>query len=152
MDALVATALTAQLDHTPHRPTIAERAARVDWEKVDAILARVPAAPPTPGDERQPVGTWTTSMPSCTTNTPATPTNSAHGKAPATSSAHRSGRRKRRAAPRPQPSQSRSLWSDSSISPTWRRYLKISIIRSVTFSKDKGFTTSYLRGIRLSAI
>ena len=52
MDALVATALTAQLDHSPHRPTIAERAARVDWEKVDAILARVPAAPPTPGDER----------------------------------------------------------------------------------------------------
>ena len=54
MDALVASALTAQLDHTPHRPTIAERAARVDWEKVDAILARVPAVPPMPGDERQP--------------------------------------------------------------------------------------------------
>ena len=53
MDALVASALTAQLDHIPHRPTIAERAARVDWEKVDAILARVPAAPPTPGDERE---------------------------------------------------------------------------------------------------
>ena len=52
MDALVASALTAQLDHAPHRPTIAERAARVDWEKVDAILARVPAAPPTAGDER----------------------------------------------------------------------------------------------------
>ena len=33
MDDLVASALTAQLDHTPHRPTIAERAARVDWEK-----------------------------------------------------------------------------------------------------------------------
>ena len=54
VDALVASALTAQLDHTPHRPTIAERAARVDWEKVDAILARVPAVPPMPGDERQP--------------------------------------------------------------------------------------------------
>ena len=49
MDAFVASALTAQLDHTPHRPTIA---ARVDWGKVDAILARVPAVPPTPGDER----------------------------------------------------------------------------------------------------
>ena len=54
MDALVATVLTAQLEYTPHRPTIAERAARVDWEKVDAILARVPAVPPMPGDERQP--------------------------------------------------------------------------------------------------
>ena len=53
-DMFVATALTAQLDHTPLHPTIAERAARVDWEKVDAILARVPATPPTPGDERQP--------------------------------------------------------------------------------------------------
>ena len=52
VDALIASALTAQLDHTPHRPTIAERAARVDWQKVDAILARVPAAPPLAGDER----------------------------------------------------------------------------------------------------
>ena len=30
VDSLIAAALTAQLDHTPHRPTIAERAARVD--------------------------------------------------------------------------------------------------------------------------
>jgi hypothetical protein len=52
VDALVASALTAQLDHTPQRPTIAERAARVNWEAVDAILARVPNAPPMPGDER----------------------------------------------------------------------------------------------------
>jgi hypothetical protein len=52
VDALIASALAATLDRTPHRPTIAERAARVDWEKVDAILARVPAAPPQPGDER----------------------------------------------------------------------------------------------------
>ena len=52
VDALIASALTAQLDHTPHRPTIAERAARVDWQKVDAILARVPVAPPLAGDER----------------------------------------------------------------------------------------------------
>ena len=28
------------------------QAARADWEKVDAILARVPAVPPEPGDER----------------------------------------------------------------------------------------------------
>ena len=46
VDALIASALTAQLHHTPHRPTIAERAARVNWDKVDAILARVPDAPP----------------------------------------------------------------------------------------------------------
>ena len=52
VDALIASALAAQLDHTAHRPTIAERAARVDWQKVDAILARVLAAPPAAGDER----------------------------------------------------------------------------------------------------
>lgn len=52
VDALIASALTAQLDHTPHRPTIAERGARVNWEKVDEILARVPNAPSVPGDER----------------------------------------------------------------------------------------------------
>ena len=52
VDNLIAAALTAQLDHTPHRPTIAERAARVDWPRVNEILARVPAVPPVPGDER----------------------------------------------------------------------------------------------------
>ncbi len=52
VDALVASALAAQLDHTPQRPTITERAARVNWEKVDEILARVPDAPPVPGDEK----------------------------------------------------------------------------------------------------
>lgn len=52
VDALIATALAAQLDHAPQRPTIAERAARVNWQKVDEILARVPDAPPLPGDER----------------------------------------------------------------------------------------------------
>ncbi len=52
VDALIAAALTAQLDHAPQRPTIAERAARVDWAKVDEILARVPAAPPVEGDEK----------------------------------------------------------------------------------------------------
>ena len=44
--------LTAQPNHAPHRPTIAQRAARVDWPRVDEILARVPAAPPIPEDER----------------------------------------------------------------------------------------------------
>ena len=49
VDALIASALSVQLEHTPHRPTIAERAARVDWQKVDAILARnssIKSAPP----------------------------------------------------------------------------------------------------------
>ena len=51
VDALIASALSVPLDHTPHRPTIAERAARVDWQKVDAILARVPAVPSPTGDK-----------------------------------------------------------------------------------------------------
>jgi hypothetical protein len=52
VDALIASSLAATLDHASHRPTIAERAARVDWDKVDAILARVPTVHPQPGDER----------------------------------------------------------------------------------------------------
>jgi hypothetical protein len=52
VDAIIASSLAATLDRATHRPTVAERAARVDWEKVDAILARVPAIPPQPGDER----------------------------------------------------------------------------------------------------
>ena len=50
VDALIASALNGQLDHAPHRPIIAERVARVDWQKVDAILARnlsATTAPPT---------------------------------------------------------------------------------------------------------
>ena len=35
-----------------HRGTIAERAARVDWAKVDTILSRVAEVPPEAGDER----------------------------------------------------------------------------------------------------
>jgi hypothetical protein len=42
VDALIASSLAATIDHASHRPTIAERAARVDWEKVDAILTLVP--------------------------------------------------------------------------------------------------------------
>jgi hypothetical protein len=49
---LIASALTAQLDKSLQRPTIDERAHRVDWEKVDEILARVPNAEPLKGDER----------------------------------------------------------------------------------------------------
>jgi hypothetical protein len=52
VDALIASSLAATIDQAPHRPTIAERAKRVDWDKVDAILARVPAVPPQPGDQR----------------------------------------------------------------------------------------------------
>ena len=48
VDALIASALSVPLDHTPHRPTIAERAARVAWQKVDAILARDLSATPAP--------------------------------------------------------------------------------------------------------
>ena len=51
MDTLIASAPGAQLDHAPHRPIIAERAARVDWQKVDAILARVPATEPATEDQ-----------------------------------------------------------------------------------------------------
>jgi pheromone shutdown protein TraB len=39
-------------DVKPHRRIIADRAARVDWRKVDAILARVAEVPPEAGDER----------------------------------------------------------------------------------------------------
>ncbi|MEO7318872.1 MAG: hypothetical protein ABIZ56_07785 [Chthoniobacteraceae bacterium] len=52
VEALIASALSVPLDHPPHRPTIAERTARVDWQKVDAILACVPADRPAAGDER----------------------------------------------------------------------------------------------------
>ena len=51
VDLLIATSLTTQIDHAGRRPSIAERAARVNWSKVDEILARVPAAPPMAGDE-----------------------------------------------------------------------------------------------------
>jgi len=53
-DALIAAALTAQFDHAPHHPTIAERAAHADRSKVDdiLILARIPTAPPVEGDEK----------------------------------------------------------------------------------------------------
>lgn len=52
MDALIAAALTAQLEQASKRPTIAERAARADWSRVSEILARVPASSPYPGDEK----------------------------------------------------------------------------------------------------
>ncbi len=51
VDQVVAAALTAQISAAATRPSIAGRAKRVDWQKVDEILARVPNVPPLPGDE-----------------------------------------------------------------------------------------------------
>ena len=47
----LAAALTAQIRAAAVRPSIAERAERVNWEKLDGILARVPNVPPLPGDK-----------------------------------------------------------------------------------------------------
>jgi hypothetical protein len=52
VDQIVAAALTAQVSAAATRPSIAERAKRVNWQKVDEILTRVPANPPVSGDER----------------------------------------------------------------------------------------------------
>jgi len=51
VDHLVSLALAAQVSAWRTRESIASRAARVDWKHVDDILARVPDAPPLPGDE-----------------------------------------------------------------------------------------------------
>lgn len=51
VDQVVAAALTAQISAAPARLSIAERARRVNWQRVDEILDRVPANPPLPGDE-----------------------------------------------------------------------------------------------------
>jgi hypothetical protein len=51
VDHLVSVALAAQVSAWRTRESIAPRAARVDWNRVDEILARVPANPPLPGDE-----------------------------------------------------------------------------------------------------
>ncbi len=52
VDQLIAAALSAQLAAAAARPSIAERARRVNWQKVDDVLARVPADPPDPEDQR----------------------------------------------------------------------------------------------------
>jgi hypothetical protein len=51
VDHIVSIALAAQVSASQAREGIASRAKRVDWQKVDDILARVPAKPPIPGDE-----------------------------------------------------------------------------------------------------
>ena len=52
VDQVVAAALSAQISSAAARPSIAERAQRVNWSRVDEILKRVPANPPVAGDEK----------------------------------------------------------------------------------------------------
>jgi hypothetical protein len=51
VDQVVAAALAAQISSAPSRPSIAKRARRVNWQRVDEILDRVPANPPAPEDK-----------------------------------------------------------------------------------------------------
>ena len=51
VDQVVSIALAAQVSAAQARESISTRARRVDWRKVDDILARVPANPSIPGDE-----------------------------------------------------------------------------------------------------
>jgi hypothetical protein len=51
VDQIVSIALAAQVSASQARESISSRAKRVDWRKVDDILARVPDNPPLPGDE-----------------------------------------------------------------------------------------------------
>lgn len=52
VDQVVAAALSAQISSAAARPSIAERAERVNWPRVDEILKRIPAHPPVAGDEK----------------------------------------------------------------------------------------------------
>jgi hypothetical protein len=51
VDQVVAAALSAQIAAAPARVSIAERAKRANRQRMDDILARVPANPPVLGDE-----------------------------------------------------------------------------------------------------
>jgi hypothetical protein len=51
VDQIVSIALAAQVSASRTRESVASRARRVNWQKVDEILARVPDVPPLPGDE-----------------------------------------------------------------------------------------------------
>jgi hypothetical protein len=51
VDQIVSIALAAQVSASQARESIPSRAKRVDWQKVDDVLVRVPATPPLPGDE-----------------------------------------------------------------------------------------------------
>lgn len=52
VDQIVSIALAAQVSAAQARESISSRAKRVDWQKVDNILDRVPDNPPVKGDER----------------------------------------------------------------------------------------------------
>ncbi len=52
VDQIVSVALAAQVSAWRTRESVASRAGRVNWQKVDDILARVPDVPPQDGDER----------------------------------------------------------------------------------------------------
>ena len=51
VDQIVSLALAAQVSAWQTRESIDSRAKRVDWERVDRVLERVPKAPPISGDE-----------------------------------------------------------------------------------------------------
>jgi hypothetical protein len=51
VDQIVSIALAAQVSAAQARESISSRAKRVNWQKVDDILARVPNSAPLPGDE-----------------------------------------------------------------------------------------------------
>jgi hypothetical protein len=51
VDQIVSIALAAQVSASQARESVSSRAKRVDWQKVEDILSRVPASPPLPGDE-----------------------------------------------------------------------------------------------------
>lgn len=51
VDQIVSLALAAQVSAWRTRESIESRARRVNWQKVDEILSRVPDVPALPGDE-----------------------------------------------------------------------------------------------------
>ena len=51
VDQIVSVALAAQVSAWRTRESVASRAKRVNWQKVDEILTRVPDVPPEPNDE-----------------------------------------------------------------------------------------------------
>ena len=52
VDQIVSVALAAHVSAWRTRESVASRASRVDWPKVDEIPARVPDVPPQEGDDR----------------------------------------------------------------------------------------------------
>jgi hypothetical protein len=54
VDQLVSIALASQVSAWRQRDTIAVRAKRGKWENFDRVMAKIPEAPPMPGDELPP--------------------------------------------------------------------------------------------------